>query len=315
MKGTTAKVVLLACLTAATAFVCLFVGPVAGIDWEIITVIRLPRIILAVLVGFGLAGAGTVFQGILRNPLADPFILGTSSAATAGVMAAGLLGFQNNNLAIYMMALIFALLSILVVYRIAKTKGRAPVQTIILAGVIVSLFFNALVFVFFSVFFRESQTVLFYLLGTLATGDPVKIFVSGVLILVSLAVAWLMSRELNLLTQGEEAATHLGLDVETSRKILFVAASAMVAASVAAAGMIGFVGLIVPHMIRLTLGADHKILLPASALGGALFLLIADALARGAVPPLEIPVGALTALCGSPYFIYLLRRRQSAGEF
>jgi len=315
MRPLIAKLGILLLLTVIVGVVSLFVGPVGGADWKIITAIRLPRVLLAVLVGFGLAGAGSALQGILRNPLADPFILGTSSAATAGVMTAGLIGLQSNQLMIYLMALAFAVVSIFVVYGIARTAGKAPVQTIILAGGIVSLFFNALVFVFFSVFYRESHTVLFYLLGTLTEGDTFKILLSGTIICLGLGITWLFSRELNLLTQGDEAAHHLGVDVETTRKILFVTSSAMVAAAVAAAGMIGFVGLIVPHMMRMTVSADHRALIPASALGGAIFLILADALARSLVPPLEIPVGALTALFGSPYFIYLLRRRQSTGDF
>ena len=178
-----------------------------------------------------------------------------------------------------------------------------------------SLFFNAAVFLVFSIFYRESFTTLFYLLGSLTEGEPTLILVSSTIIVFGFVVTWLYSRELNLMTQGEEAAQHLGVEVERIRKILFVAASAMVAAAVAVAGMIGFVGLIVPHMMRIIMGPDHRILLPASALGGAVFLLLADGMARTAIPPLEIPVGAITALIGSPYFIYLLRRRQRDGQF
>lgn len=314
MRSGTSALWLLLAITAAAAAACLFVGPVRDAGWEVMWEIRAPRIVLAILVGFGLAGAGAVLQGILRNPLADPFILGTSSAATAGVMLAGLLGLRQN-LVIYSAALVFALASIGLVYRIARTGGKTPVQTIILAGVIVSLFFNAVVFLFFSLYHQGSYSVLFYLLGTLTEGDPVKIALSGSVIFAGLGVTWALSGELNVLTQGEEAAHHLGVKVETAKKILFVAASAMVAGAVAVAGLIGFVGLIVPHMMRMTVGPDHRMLIPASALGGATVLILADALARTAHPPLEIPVGALTALLGSPYFIYLLRRRQNAGEF
>ena len=314
MTSPLTRLMLLALALPVTAGVCLFVGPVAGAEWDIIWQLRLPRIVLAILVGFGLSGAGAVLQGVLRNPLADPFILGTSSAATAGVMLAGLLGI-GHYLGIYFLALLLALGSIFAVYRIAHTHGRTPVQTLILAGVIVSLFFNAVVFLFFSVFFREQYAILFYLLGTLTEGDSTKIWISGGLIVAGLSVTWLLGRELNLLTQGESAALHLGVDVETAKKLLFAAASTMVAGAVAVAGLIGFVGLIIPHMMRMILGPDHRILIPGSALGGAIVLLLADALARTLVPPLEIPVGALTALLGAPYFIVLLRRRQHAGNF
>ncbi len=305
---------ILAAATVVVAVAALFLGPVRGAGWNVILEIRLPRVLLGIVVGFGLAGSGAVLQGVLRNPLADPFILGTSSAATAGVMAAGLLGFRLN-LGLYLMALAFALISIAVVYKIARTDGKTPVQTIILAGVIVSLFFNAVVFLFFSLYHQGSYSVLFYLLGTLTEGDPVKLALSAGIIMIGLLVTWLFSGELNLLTQGESAAFHLGVEVETAKKVLFVAASAMVAAAVAVAGLIGFVGLIVPHIMRMTVGPDHRLLIPASALGGAGVLILADAVARTAYPPVEIPVGALTALLGSPYFIYLLRRRQNAGEF
>ncbi|HEV8131008.1 MAG TPA: iron chelate uptake ABC transporter family permease subunit [Acidobacteriota bacterium] len=301
-------------VTILAASISLFIGPVRGAPWAIIWQIRLPRVLLALLVGFALAGAGAVFQGVLRNPLADPFILGTSGAAAAGVMTAGILSFRNYS-ALYLMSLGFALLSIFVVYRIARVNGKTPIQTIILAGVIVSLFCNAAVFVFFSIFYRESFTMLFYLLGTLTEGNPALIAISGTIICAGLFVTWLFSRELNALTQGEETAFHLGVSVETTKKVLFVAASAMVAAAVSVAGMIGFVGLIVPHMMRMLVGPDHRVLIPASALGGAVFLIVADALARTVLPPLEIPVGALTALVGSPYFVYLLHQKQKVGEF
>jgi iron complex transport system permease protein len=312
--GKGAALVVLLSLLAVTAAISLLIGPAPGIPWSVVWEIRLPRVLLAVLVGFGLAGAGSVFQGVLRNPLADPFILGTSSAAAAGVMLANVLGLRSYS-ALYLFSLVFALCSIFAVYRIARINGRTPVQTIILAGVVVSFFFNAAVFLFFSVFYRESFSVLFFLLGTFTEGDRLLIAISGVMVILGLAVTWVLSRDLNILTQGEEAAFHLGVDVERAKKILFVAASAMVAASVSAAGMIGFVGLIVPHMMRMIVGPDHRVLIPSAALGGAIFLVLADAFARSLIPPLEIPVGALTALIGSPYFVYLLRKRQEAGQF
>jgi iron complex transport system permease protein len=313
MKGGSSLLLLLMAMILLAGG-AVFIGPVSEPSWTIIQEIRLPRVLLAIIVGVGLAGAGAVLQGILRNPLADPFILGTSSAAAAGVILAGVLGFQHYS-ALYFMSLSFALLSIFVVYRIAQFNGKTPVQTLILAGVIVNLFFNAAVFLCFSIFFRESYTVLFYLLGTLTEGDWGLIGISGTIILFGLVFTWLFSRELNILTQGEATAFHLGVNVGRAKKLLFIASSAMVAAAVAVAGLIGFVGLIVPHMMRMIVGPDHRVLIPASALGGAIFLILADSLARILVPPLEIPVGALTALIGSPYFVYLLRKRHQSGKF
>jgi iron complex transport system permease protein len=286
------SLILLGVATVTVSLVALFLGPVGFPDSNIFLNVRLPRVLLGLFVGSGLAASGATFQGVLRNPLADPFILGTSSAATVGVILANLLGWHSYY-GLYFMALGAAFASIVFVYRIAQTDGRAPIQTMVLSGVVVSLFLNSLVFVFFSIFFRESFTILFYLLGTLTSGDHWLIGISASIIVVGLAVVWVLSRELNALTQGEETAFHLGIEVEAMKRILFVAASSMAAAAVAVAGMIGFVGLVVPHMMRLIVGPDHRYL----------------------IPPLEIPVGALTALLGAPYFLYLLRRRKDAGEF
>ena len=299
------KLLFLLLATLLPSLAALFVGPVSDPSWTIIWKIRFPRIILAIIVGFGLAGSGAVLQGVLRNPLADPFILGTSGAATAGVILASILGFQHYSV-LYFLALGSALFSILIVYKIAYINGRAPIQTIVLAGVIVGLFCNAMVFIFFSIFYQESFPILYYLLGTLTEGDMTRIAISGTIVAAGLTTTWFMSRELNILTQGEDNAFHLGVEVETAKRLLFIMASTMVAGAVAVAGMIGFVGLVVPHMMRIIVGPDHRVLIPASALGGAIFLLIADALARTLLPPLEIPVGALTALVGTPYFVYLL---------
>jgi len=304
---------LLFLVTVGVALFALFLGPVGLPDRSILLRVRLPRILLGFFVGCGLAGSGAVFQGVLRNPLADPFILGTSSAATVGVMLGNLLGWHSYGV-LYAMALGCALASIAIVYRIAQTNGRAPVQTMVLAGVIVSLFLNAIVFVFFSIFYRESFSVLFYLLGTLTNGDLKVTTISGSIIALGFLVCWGLSNELNALTQGEAVAFHLGVEVENVKKILFVAASAMTAAAVSAAGMIGFIGLVIPHLMRMIVGADHRLLIPASTLGGASVLILTDAAARTLVPPLEIPVGALTALLGAPYFLYLLQQRRKEDQ-
>src|SRR5262245_44095646 len=265
LRSPTQSLVVLSIATVVVAALALFLGPVGWPDRNILYNVRLPRILLGLFVGSGLAVAGVTFQGVLRNPLADPFILGTSSAATVGVILANLLGWRSYY-GLYFMALGAAFASIVFVYRIAQTDGRAPVQTMVLSGVIVSLFLNALVFLFFSIFFRESFTILFYLLGTLTSGDHWLIGISGAIIATSFGVVWVLSRELNALTQGEETAFHLGIEVEAMKKVLFVAASSMAAAAVAVAGMIGFVGLVVPHMMRLIVGPYHVDLVHSSAL-------------------------------------------------
>jgi iron complex transport system permease protein len=309
MKVSSARLLigLFLALIAACAL-SLLCGPASPTP-EIIRFIRLPRMLAGALVGMALGTSGAVFQGVLRNPLADPYILGTSSGASLGVLVAGLLRWRSP-LAIYAAALAFGLGAIAVVYRIAQTDQRAPVSTLILSGVVVSTFLNALVFLGFSLFFKESFPTLFFMLGTLAQYDPVMLRVSSALIAAGLVGALWQARALNVLVQGEDTARHLGVDPERTKRWLFVMASTLVAGAVAMSGMIGFVGLIVPHAARLLGGPDHRTLLPASALGGAVLLVLLDAAARTVAAPREIPVGVLAALCGTPFFLYLLRRHK-----
>jgi len=302
------KWVVLVGFLGLSLFGALHIGPVA-LTHDIFWKLRLPRVLLALVVGMALATAGTVFQGILRNPLADPFILGTSSGASVGVLLASLLGWRTP-VALYGLALVCAFGAVMAVRRIALTDGRAPVQTLILAGVMVSLFLNAVVFLVVSLSFKETFSALFFLLGTLTETNPLLLNISGGLILLALPVIWYFSARLNVLSQGDETALHLGIDPEKTRRILFLLASLLVAASVAAAGMIGFIGLLVPHCLRLLMGPDHRVLVPASALSGAILLIWMDAMARTVAAPMEIPVGVLAALLGTPFLIYLLRQKK-----
>jgi iron complex transport system permease protein len=295
----------IACALAAGA---VYIGPVANTP-EILLQLRLPRVLLGFIVGMALAVAGTIFQGVLRNPLADPLVLGTSSGASLGVMIAGMLHLRSAGW-LYLFAFAFSLATIAAVYRIAQTQGRTPVQTLILAGVVVSTFLNALVFLWFSLFYRESVSTLFFLLGTLTEGDPLLLRISATLVLLSSTVAWFFARDLNVLSQGDSTALHLGIDPERTRGLLFVLASLLVAAAVSVSGMIGFVGLIVPHLLRLIVGPDHRVLIPASAFGGALLLVWMDVGARTFAAPVEIPVGVVAALVGTPFFIYLLKKKK-----
>lgn len=293
---------------AASVYAALNIGPVP-LTPEILWNLRLPRVLLALVIGMALATAGTIFQGILRNPLADPFILGTSSGASIGVLGANLLGW-NSSFGLYALALLCALASVFVVRRIALTDGRAPVQTLILAGVVVSTFLNAIVFLAVSLFFKEAFSTLFFLLGTLTETNLLLLKISSGLILGALPFIWFLGSRLNVLSQGDETSLHLGVDPEKNRRILFFLASLLVAAAVAASGMIGFIGLLVPHILRLLLGPDHRTLIPASAIGGAILLVWMDAGARTLAAPVEIPVGVLSAICGTPFLIYLLRRKK-----
>jgi iron complex transport system permease protein len=304
------KLAALALLVVVAAGVSLVTGEVKGWNTEVILNIRLPRILLGLVVGVALSSAGTVYQGLLRNPLADPYILGTSSAGTFGALVAVILNFHYSY-TLYVFSIGAAFLSMMLVYRIATTQGRTPIQTMILAGVISSTFFSALVLLLFTLYRRESFSVLFFLLGSLAVQNaPPLIAASGALVAVGFGVAFYLARDIDALSSGEEDALHLGVPVESVKKLLFFGSSVLVGASVALAGSIGFVGLIIPHMLRLILGPSHRTLLVGSALGGAFFLITMDMLARTVFAPVEVPVGVFTSLCGAPFFIYLLKRKQ-----
>ena len=303
-------ILLLLVLLAITFFASLWIGEVR--EWNPIVVfhIRLPRALLGLIVGSALATAGAVYQGLLRNPLADPYILGTSSAGTFGALVATILNFHfQYTLYIFSIGASFA--SMMLVYKIATTHGRTPIQTLILAGVISSTFFSALVLLLFTLFRRESFSVLFFMLGSLSiAGTGWSIFISGALVLFGLLIATFYARDLDAMSGGEEDAMHLGIQVETTKQILFFASSLLVGASVALAGSIGFVGLIIPHILRLLVGPSHRKLILASAVGGAFFLMLMDILSRTLFSPVEIPVGVFTSLCGAPFFIFLLKRNQ-----
>jgi iron complex transport system permease protein len=287
---------------------CLFIGP-AHVTREIIWSIRLPRVGLGFLVGMALAAAGVILQSLLRNPLADPFVLGTSSGASFGVLMASLLHIRVT-LGVQAAAFLFALGTMAAVYRIARTGTRVPVATLILSGVIVSTFLNSLVFLAFSLFYRESFSAIFFLLGSLANATPVSVWAALAFILPAVLIACRFSRYLDVLSQGEETTLALGVNPEQLKRLFFALSSLMVAAAVTASGMIGFVGLIVPHLLRLLLGPNHRRLLPAAAIGGGILLMVMDAVARTAAAPAEIPVGVVSAILGTPFFIYLLRRHK-----
>lgn len=302
-------------LLLGSIVISLMTGEIKGWNEMVILHIRLPRVLLGLVVGIALATAGSVYQGLLRNPLADPYILGTSSAGTFGALVAAILNYHFT-VTVYVFSIGAAFLSMLLVYRIASVQGRTPVQTLILAGVISSTFFGALVLLLFTLFRRESFSILFFLLGSLSgAGSNILIVISAVLVLIGFSISMYLARDLDAMSSGEEDAIHLGIPVERVKQLLFFSSSLLVGASVSLAGSIGFVGLIIPHVLRLIVGPSHRKLIPASAIGGAFFLILMDVLARTVFSPLEVPVGVFTSLCGAPFFIYLLKRKQEEMTF
>jgi iron complex transport system permease protein len=320
----------LAAAAAAVAAAALFVGsaPVSaravlavlagrGVGGDVADVVvlslRLPRIAAALLAGGALAVAGVGFQGLTRNPLAEPSVLGVSSGAAFGVVTAQVFGLRAGPLdALGLTAFAFggALVSGLAVYGIAARAGGVPVHTLVLAGVIVGIFFSSAITVLISfVDFDRLGGVIHWLLGNVGPIPPLGLAVFTAAAALGFLLVLGQSRQLNVLALGEEAAMQLGVDAARVKRRIFAGAALLTGAVVAFTGPIGFVGLVVPHALRMTVGPDNRVLVPAALLAGGIFLLAADTLARSVVAPAELSVGVITSFCGAPFFIYLLRSR------
>jgi len=278
--------------------------------------IRLPRIAVAALAGGALAVAGVAFQALTRNPLAEPSVLGISGGAAFGVVVGQSFGLGLTILeALGLTAFAFAgaLLAAGAVYGIAAAGRGLSVQTLLLAGVIVGIFFSSAITVAISLLdFNRLGGVIHWLLGNLAPIPPGALALFALLAAAGFGLVVRHARELNLMALGEEAALQLGVAAERLKITIFVGAALLTASVVAFTGPIGFVGLIVPHALRMLLGSDNRLLVPASLVGGAVFLLVADTVARNVVAPAELSVGVITSLCGAPFFVYLLRTRYRA---
>jgi iron complex transport system permease protein len=272
---------------------------------------RLPRVLMGAAVGAALAAVGAALQALVRNPLAEGGILGISGGGAFGAIVALVFvaGRTSAVAAVPVCAFGAALLSTVAVYRLAVVDGRLEPFTLLLVGVIFNSIWGAAIMLLNSVVnYYYVHDIVFWLMGSLEAPTYGEVAMVAVLGIAGFAVLMAHARDLNLLSLGDEAAGELGVDVDRMRRLVFLATSVMIAAAVSVSGIISFVGLIVPHVLRLAFGADHRLLLPASFLGGAAFLVLADLLARVAIAPTELPVGAITALCGGPFFIYMLRR-------
>ncbi|HEX8493563.1 MAG TPA: iron ABC transporter permease [Pyrinomonadaceae bacterium] len=275
--------------------------------------IRLPRILLAATVGASLAAAGAAYQALLRNPLAEPYLLGVSNGAAVGTMIA-LVFFGPGEEGAWewmrpVLAFAGALVATFAVYQLARGRTGATPERLILAGVIVTTFLSsAIVFITTLMDATRIRSFTFWLLGDLSGTSSALLGLSVLAALTGCAVLTFNARSLNLLMLGERDAFDLGVEVTRVRLMVFLAASLLVGASVASSGSVGYVGLVVPHLVRLSFGSDNRVAIPAAALAGGLFVIVADTVARTIIAPRELPVGAITALIGAPLFIYLLRR-------
>lgn len=270
--------------------------------------IRLPRILLGACVGASLAVAGAGLQSLLRNPLAEPYLLGVSNGAALGTMVAFVV-FQNVEIARPVMAFAGAALASVAVYRMAKSRAGMNVERLVLSGVIVTTFLSSVIVMLTTLLdAAKLRSFTFWLLGDLSQATIGGVYLSLGAAVIGTIILTSQARALNLMMIGERDALDFGVEVGRVRMLVFGGASLVVGAAVAASGSVGYVGLIVPHLLRLAIGSDNRLIVPFSAIAGAIFVVLADTVARTAIAPRELPVGAVTALIGAPLFIYLLRR-------
>ena len=272
--------------------------------------VRLPRVFLGFLIGVCLASVGVALQALLRNPLADPYVLGVSSGAALGVALAVLFGIGTTMLAFSLLPVcgfLGGLVALLVVYRMAASYDRLPIHSVLLAGVILNAIFSALIMFITSIMEpNRSFGMMAWLMGSLTAPAYPALAALSAYLLFGLVLLFKQVRVLNVLALGEESARSLGVDTERAKRVIFLVSALLTGAVVSVSGMIGFIGMIIPHAVRLVIGADHRLLLPASALVGGMFLMVADTIARTFFVPSEVPVGIMTALAGGPFFVYLL---------
>lgn len=324
----TAGLLLFGAIFLAAMAVCPLIGPVGvdvgrafdfsipieeNRDREIFFRLRLPRVLLAALVGGSLAVAGASFQALLRNALAEPYTLGVAGGASLGAvlaihsgLAASFLGIP----AVPLAAFVGAVLSMALVFFLARSGRRLPTVTLLLAGVTVNVFFSAAILIVnYLADLSQIHRMIHWMMGGIDTVGLDKVGRTLPFAAVGVAILWSQARAFNVLSLGEETARSLGVDVERTKLVAFGAASLVTGAAISASGPIGFVGLIVPHAVRIVLGPDHRLLIPASVLAGGAFLAVCDTAARTLLPSGELPVGVLTGLLGGPFFVWLLKTR------
>lgn len=280
----------------------------------IIWSLRMPRVILAALVGGALGVVGGTFQGFFKNPMADPYVIGVSSGAALGATFGIVTGFGSflGIMRIPFFSFLSALFTTWLVYTIARVGNKVVVHTLLLAGIALSSFMSAIMSFLMVLNAEKIEKIFLWLMGSFANRNWEHVQIAAPLILLGVILLMIFAKELNTMVFGDSTAQHLGINLEKLKIILLVLASLTAAGSVAVCGTIGFVGLIIPHVVRMLMGPDHRILLPASFLVGGIFMVIADTFARTFFAPTEIPIGVITAMFGGPFFIYLLKKKKAS---
>lgn len=284
-------------------------GNVSNTHFLIIFMVRMPRIVMASIVGMGLSVVGAAFQSLFKNPMADPQILGVSSGAALGAAIAIVLNISSRALhlsIVTIFAFIGAVLTTILVYSIAQVRGKVGTTNLLLAGSAVGFLMSALISTIMVFNQEEVNKIVFWMMGSFNASSWKNIFMVAPVVILGTVMIYFFYRDFNLMLISEDSAKSLGVQTEKVKKFVVIVSSMIVAVSVAFSGIIGFVGFLVPHMVRILFGPNNRALIPLSAIGGAIFLLLSDTIARTIASPAELPVGAITALIGSPYFIYLL---------
>lgn len=278
---------------------------------KIIMNIRAPRVLMALFTGAGLAISGVTFQGLFKNPMGDPFVLGVSSGAALGATIGLMFNLEKNNyILITLLAFGGAIVTLMLVYNVARVGNKIPIEILLLSGIAISFLCNSLISLIMILKKEAMDKIIYWTLGSLNTSSYKQVLLIVPIVVLGSLFIYRRYKDLNILSMGEEDAYSLGVEVEIVKKELIIISSLIVAALVSVTGIIGFVGLIIPHIARMIVGSNHRELIPFSFILGALFLVVCDTISRVIIAPGELPVGAVTALLGAPYFIYLLWKKK-----
>lgn len=295
----------------------IYTGDINSTSVLILLKIRLPRILLAALIGIGLSIVGVTFQGLFKNPMADPYVLGVSSGSALGASIAIVLGFDYSLFgfgAISIMAFAGSLISTAIVYNISRVGNKLPSTTLLLSGISISFLLSSIISLIMT-FNRDAvEKIIFWTMGSVSAASLNQVIFLFPVIIIGFLTIYIFSRDLNIMLTGDDTAKSLGVEVNTVKIILLITCSIVTAACVSVSGIIGFVGLIVPHITRLIIGSDNRVLVPFSAVSGAIFMVLCDTLSRTLVQPTEIPIGVITSILGAPYFLYLLNKNKTSSK-